>query len=250
MLLAAGILTWMVFWMQKNSVGLRSRLETRVNQGQDRWQVFLLCFLAVLREGVELALFLLAVGFAVDSRQVLTGALLGLVAAVITGIIWFRSSNRLALRRFFQVTNILLLLFAAGLFAMGIHELIELHWLPALVEPLYDLSAILPESSLVGTLLSTLFGYRQAPSLMEVAAFWGYLAALFTILHRRNKLAVPTGNKKSPGNRRSKVRLKKQSSGLHLQLAKGLLVIGNVGWIERNCFRKQLDRLWFFPCQG
>ncbi len=193
MLLAAGVLTWMVLWMQRNSVSLRSNLESKLNQGQGRWQVFLICFLAVLREGVELALFLLAVGFAVDSRQVLSGALLGLAAAVITGVIWFRSSNRLALRRFFQVTNILLLLFAAGLFAMGIHELIELHLLPALVEPLYDLSSILPESSTLGTLLSTLFSYRQAPALMEVAAFWGYMAAMFTILQCRNKLADPTG---------------------------------------------------------
>jgi len=193
MLLAAGILTWMVFWMQKSSAGLRSSLENRVNQGQGCWQVFMLSFLAVLREGVELALFLLAIGFAMDNRQVLTGALLGLAAAVFAGQIWFRTSNRLALRKFFQITNILLLFFAAGLFALGIHALIELHWLPAVVEPLYDLSTILPESSLIGTLLSALFGYRASPALLEVAAFWGYLAVLFTILYRRNRLAVQTG---------------------------------------------------------
>jgi high-affinity iron transporter len=193
MLLAAGILTWMVFWMQKSASGLRSTLETRVNQGQGRWQIFMISFLAVLREGVELALFLLAAGFAMENQQVLSGALLGLAAAIFAGLIWFRYSNRLALRKFFQITNIILLLFAAGLFALGIHELIELHVLPAIVDPLYDLSTLLPESSLPGTLLSALFGYRSAPALLEVGAFWGYLAVVLTILYRRNRPAEQTG---------------------------------------------------------
>ena len=193
MLLAAGVLTWMVFWMRNESGGLRDRVETTVSQGEGRWQVFLISFLAVLREGVELALFLLAAGFANNSRQVIPGATLGLAAAALTGLLWFRSSNRLSLRRFFQVTNILLLLFAAGLFALGVHALIELRWLPGLIEPLYDLTAILPESSPLGTLLSALFGYRQAPALLEVAAFWGYLVALSAILYRRNQFSTRTG---------------------------------------------------------
>jgi high-affinity iron transporter len=183
----------MVFWMQKSASGLRSTLETRVNQGQGRWQIFMISFLAVLREGVELALFLLAAGFAMENQQVLSGALLGLAAAIFAGLIWFRYSNRLALRKFFQITNIILLLFAAGLFALGIHELIELHVLPAIVDPLYDLSTLLPESSLPGTLLSALFGYRSAPALLEVGAFWGYLAVVLTILYRRNRPAEQTG---------------------------------------------------------
>ncbi len=192
MLLAAGILTWMTFWIQNQSSDFRSRVEARVSQGQGRWQIFLLSFLAVLREGVELALFLLAAGFAVSGRQVLPGALLGLTAAALTGVFWFRSSGRLSLRRFFQVTNILLLLFAAGLVALGVHALIELRWLPAVVEPLYDLSAVLPESSVIGTLLSALFGYRQAPALLEVAVFWGYLAALLVIQNQRKTQSIPT----------------------------------------------------------
>jgi high-affinity iron transporter len=141
---------------------------------------------------VELALFLLAAGFAVSSRQVLPGALLGLAAAVLIGIIWYRSSGKLPLRRFFQVTNILLLLFAAGLVALEVHALIELHWLPTVVEPLYDLSHLLPESSVIGTLLSALFGYRQAPALLEVAAFWGYLATLLVIQNLRKNSPIPT----------------------------------------------------------
>ena len=176
--------------MRDQSRNLRMDMETRISQEQGRWQIFLIAFLAILREGVELALFLLAAGFATSRVQVLPGAVMGLAAAVLTGFIWYRSSSRLALQRFFQVTNILLLIFAAGLFALGIHALIELHWLPALIEPLYDLSPILPENSLIGTLLHALFGYRPAPALLEVAAFWAYLAALLVIQNRRNHSAI------------------------------------------------------------
>ena len=165
-------------------------METRVSQGKGRWQIFLLSFLAVLREGVELALFLLAAGFAVMAGR-FSPARFSVAAAALTGVIWFRISDRLSLRRFFQVTNILLLLFAAGLVALGVHALIELRWLPAVVEPLYDLSAVLPESSVLGTLLSALFGYRQAPALLEVAAFWGYLAALLVIQNQRKTQSIP-----------------------------------------------------------
>lgn len=186
MLLAAGILTWMIFWMQNQSVNLKSEVENKVNQSNGRTQIFFISFLAVLREGVELALFLLAAGFAGSSRSILTGALLGLAAAVLLGFIWLRSSGKLSLKRFFQVTNILLLLFAAGLVALGVHALIELHWLPAVVDPLYDLSSLLPETSVPGTLLSALFGYRSSPALLEVVAFWGYLVSVL-LIQAKNK---------------------------------------------------------------
>jgi high-affinity iron transporter len=194
MLLAAGILTWMIFWLQNHSRDMKSDMERKIAQSNGRFQIFLLAFLAVLREGVELALFLLAAGFSANNKNILPGALLGLGAAVLLGYAWYRSTGSLSLKRFFQVTNILLLLFAAGLVALGVHALIELRWLPALIDPLYDLSSALPESSITGTFLSALFGYRQAPALVEVAAFWGYLAAIL-VIQRRKLNTGPVENK-------------------------------------------------------
>ena len=187
MLLAVGILTWMIFWMQNQAGEMQSGMETSLSQTSGRAQIFLISFLAVLREGVELSLFLLAAGFAASSVGVLPGALLGLGAAVLIGALWFRSSGRLSLKRFFQVTNILLLLFATGLLAHAVHELIEVGWLPAIIDPLYDLSAFLPVSSFLGTILAALFSYRPSPALLEVIVFWAYLGIVLWVLYRRGK---------------------------------------------------------------
>jgi high-affinity iron transporter len=101
----------------------------------------------------------------------------------------FTTTLRLDLRRFFQVTGILLILFAAGLVAHGVHELNEAGLLPAVIDPLWDISSFLPEATFIGTLLKTLFGYNANPSLTEMLAYFGYLAAVVLGLHASNKRA-------------------------------------------------------------
>ncbi|MRR32642.1 FTR1 family iron permease, partial [bacterium] len=94
-------------------------------------------------------------------------------------------SRRLSLRAFFQTTNILLLLVAAGLVAHGIHEFIEIGWIPALISPIYDLNGFLSDRSLLGSLLKALFGYNGAPSLIEALVYTGYLLVLgFLVSYR------------------------------------------------------------------
>ena len=198
MLIAAGILTWMIFWMSKQARFLKGELEAGVNKAAastGKRAAFWLAFVAVVREGVELALFITAAFFAGDQSQMTTniiqtlaGTILGLGTAALLGWTLFATTVRLDLRRFFQVTGILLILFAAGLVAHGVHEFNEVGWIPAVVEHIWDVNIILDENSLVGQLLRTLFGYNGNPSLTEMIAYFAYLVVV-SIFWRRDNIA-------------------------------------------------------------
>ena len=200
MLIAAGILTWMIFWMGKQARFLKSELEAGVNKAAastGKRAVFWLAFVAVVREGVELAIFITAALFAGSTAganrniiQVLAGTILGLGTAALLGYTIFATTVRLDLRRFFQVTGVLLILFAAGLVAHGVHEFNEAGWIPAIVEHVWDVNMILDENSLAGELLKTLFGYNGNPSLTEMIAYFSYIATVFLFWRRDNKVTV------------------------------------------------------------
>lgn len=152
------------------------------------WGLFLLVFVSILREGVETVLFLSAAGGgggAAAALPVLGGAAIGLAAAVILGVLLLRASLRVGLGAFFTVTNLLLILFAAGLAANGLHELTEAGVLPPLVERLWDVNPpvrpdgrfpALHDHGSIGAVLRGLLGYRGAPSLLELAG-WGITLA-------------------------------------------------------------------------
>ena len=200
MVIAAGILTWMIFWMSKQARFLKSELEAGVNKAAastGKRAVFWLAFMAVVREGVELAFFITAAFFAGDQSQVtsniiqtLAGTILGLGTAALLGWTLFATTVRLDLRRFFQVTGILLILFAAGLVAHGVHEFNEVGWIPAVVEHVWDLNVVLDETSLLGQLLRTLFGYNGNPSLTEMIAYFAYLIVVSIFWRRENVAPV------------------------------------------------------------
>lgn len=195
MLIAAGILTWMIFWMRKQARFLKSELEAGVNKAAastGKRAVFWLAFIAVVRELVELAFFITAAFFAGDQSQVtsniiqtLAGTILGLGTAALLGWTLFATTVRLDLRSFFQVTGILLILFGAGLVAHGVHEFNEVGWIPAVVQHVWDMNVVLDETSLLGQLLRTLFGYNGNPSLTEIIAYLAYLIVV-SIFWRRD----------------------------------------------------------------
>ncbi|MBI5296975.1 MAG: FTR1 family protein [Chloroflexi bacterium] len=194
MLLAAGILTWMIFWMSQQARTLKAELEEGVSKAAastGRRAIFWLAFVAVVREGVELALFLTASIFATDVLQTAIGAALGLGTAVLLGWSIFAAIVRLDLRRFFQATGILLILFAAGLVAHGVHEFNEVNLIPAVVEHVWDANAFLPAESILGQFMKALFGYNPTPALTEMIAYFGYMLTV--------ALTLRGGRKKSEG---------------------------------------------------
>ena len=180
--LAAAVLTWMIFWMSRNARFLKGELEAGVRQAvltTGARGLFILAFVAVVREGIELALFLTAAVFASNPVQTIVGSLLGLFTAILLGWSIFATTVKLDLRRFFRVTGVLLVLFAAGLVSLGVHEFNEVGWIPALVEHIWDVSAFLSEESLPGQILKTLFGYNPAPSLTSVIAYIVYFVTVW-----------------------------------------------------------------------
>jgi high-affinity iron transporter len=178
MFLAVGVLTWMIFWMRFQArflkVSLEKEVQTAATSGQTL-ALFGVAFVAVFREGVETALFLSASAFAADGAGTLIGALLGLAIAATLGWLIYASTVRLNVRLFFNVTSVLLLFFAAGLLAYGVHEFQEASLLPMTIEHVWNINHILDEKSTLGEIMKALFGYNGNPSLLEVisyAAYW------------------------------------------------------------------------------
>jgi len=196
MLLAAGVLTWMILWMQQYGREIKQHLEAKtrlaaMQKGQGA--LFMLAFLAVFREGVELALFLLAASLASGVTGTLVGGVIGLGAAVLLGWLVFTSTRRLSIRAFFQVTSILLILFAAGLVGLGVHEFSEAGWIPPLIEHVYDINFIIDENSQLGLILKALLGYNGNPSLIEIIAYSGYFIVLGWLTLRNQRGRVEAG---------------------------------------------------------
>lgn len=195
MLLAAGILTWMIFWMSRQARHIKGELESGVHKAAfegGKRGLFVLAFLAVFREGIELALFLVASVFASDVQQTLIGAFLGLGTAILLGWSLFATSVRLDLRRFFRVTGFLLILFAAGLVASSMHEFNEAGLIPAVIEHVWDVNPILNENTVLGSMLKALFGYDGNPSLTEVLSYFTYFVAIFFGLRLADRWAGTT----------------------------------------------------------
>ena len=177
MLLAVAVLTWMLFWMRHQSRSLKSDLEHQVQcavSTEQGWGIFALAFLAVFREGLETALFLAANAFAADAATTLTGALIGLAIAAAAGVLIYQYAVRLNLGLFFNVTSFLLIIFAAGMFASGIHEYQEIGLLPFLNGIAWDTKALLDSESTLGAILHSLVGYNDQPSILEVITYVGY----------------------------------------------------------------------------
>jgi high-affinity iron transporter len=195
MLLAAGVLTWMIIWMQRQGRQIQLNLEEKTAQAaisKGGSALFVLAFLAVFREGIELALFLIAARMTSDPISVLIGAFLGLVAAIALGWMLFSGTRRLNLKQFFQVTNVLLLFFAAGLVAYGVHELIEAGLIPGIIDPVWDINHILSDQSNLGGILKALFGYNGNPALTEVLAYAAYFLVVGGYLLKNQRDQVNT----------------------------------------------------------
>lgn len=190
LLLAAGVLTWMIFWMGRESRSMKSKLESNVNKAvlvKGRGGLYFLAFIAVLREGIELALYMTAASLSLSGVQTLIGTAVGLTAAYLLGYLIYSTAIRLNLQRFFQVTGVVLILFAAGLIAHSVAEFNEAGIIPAVISPIWNLNPILSDSSMLGTVFSTLFGYHGNPSLTEALGYGGYvLVTLVVFVKARN----------------------------------------------------------------
>jgi high-affinity iron transporter len=181
-LLAVAVLTWMLFWMRRQGRALKGELEHGVDLAISEGTTAALIglsFVAVIREGVETVLFLIPIlsfnGTGVDT---VLGGVLGLVVAAAFGWAIFVAGVRVNLRRFFTVTGTVLIFVSAGLVAFAIAEFGEAG-LIANTGAAFDLNSVLPDSGAIGSVLHGLFGYRSAPTPLELL---GYVAYVLPVL--------------------------------------------------------------------
>ncbi|OGN84635.1 MAG: hypothetical protein A2X23_11560 [Chloroflexi bacterium GWC2_73_18] len=199
MVLAVGVLTWMIFWMRRQAAGIRRSLETQVGEalaGGSSFGIAALAFLAVGREGLETALFFLGAAASAGTTETILGGTLGLLAAVAVGYGLYRGSRWFNLRTFFRVSGILLIVFAAGLLSHGVHEFTGAGLLPETAR-LWDLTAILPHSGGPGQWLRTLFGYSATMTILEFAAWFAYVVAVLLVFLRPSR-GVPVTTASEP----------------------------------------------------
>ena len=194
MLVAASVVTWMLLWMRRQASSVAGQLQDaleRVLNAGSAWGLALLAFTAVIREGLETAIFLAGQATAVASSEggggaasVLAGAGLGLLIAVGLGYWFYRGSGRLDLGRFFRWTGALLVFIAAGLLASAVHELVEIGWISLGTQTAFDVSATLPHDEGIGLFLRALFGYSSTPEVVALATWGIYLAVILTLYLR------------------------------------------------------------------
>lgn len=190
--LAVGFVTWMVFWMKRASINMRTELQERVEQATKGGALALAAaaFFAVVREGLETALFVYA-NFRAGGTGVpaVTGLLLGVGVAVGIGILIYKSAIKINLRTFFTVTGAALVVVAAGVLGYGIHEFQEAGVLPGEESIAFDITGVMAKDSVIARLLAGLIGFSPETSWMRLLVWGGYLAIVMSLYLRGNTKA-------------------------------------------------------------
>jgi high-affinity iron transporter len=200
-ILAVALITWMIFWMARFARGLRAELHVRMDHAvaAGRGAVMLMALLAVGREGLETALFLwVGAKAAGDGLAPLVGALLGLATAIAIGWALYRGALKVNLRLFFGWTGVFLIIIAGGVLAYGIHDLQEAGILPGLDNLAFDVSATIPPSSILGTLLKGVFNFSPATTWLEAIAWVAYVVPTMFLFVRMVWGAAPPPARVTP----------------------------------------------------
>jgi high-affinity iron transporter len=180
--LAVLMVSYMIFFMRRNARQLRRDLEssaaTALAAGSGRALV-VMAFLAVLREGFETAVFLLATFQASgDAATSWLGAVLGIALAAAFGYGIYRGGVHINLGRFFRVTGLVLVVIAAGLVMTALHTAAEAGWLSAGQAQALDLSWLVRPGSATSALVTGVLGLQPYPAWIEVIAWLAYLVLM------------------------------------------------------------------------
>jgi high-affinity iron transporter len=176
---AVAMVSYMVVWMQRHAREMRGQLEAAAASALatgSGWALVFMAFLAVLREGLETAVFLLATFQASENAWLASlGAFLGIVVAA--GIGWglFRGALRVDLARFFRVTSAVLVLVAAGLVMTSLHTAHEATWLNVGQQQVLNLSWLVQPGSIQAAVLTGMLGIQPRPTLVEALGWLAFV---------------------------------------------------------------------------
>ena len=177
--LAVGFVTWMVFWMKRAARGLRDELHGKIDSavGAGSIAIAVTAFVAVVREGLETALFIYTNFKTVGAASSATiGLVLGLALAVALGYLIYNRSVKINLSKFFQVTGTALVIVAAGVLSYGIHEYQELGWLPGADSYIWDVTSWMAKDSILATVLAGSIGFDTTTAWLQFLVSAAYIA--------------------------------------------------------------------------
>ena len=184
--IAVVMVTYMVLWMRRHSRNLKGDLEAAAGsalaQGSTKALVAM-AFLAVLREGFETVVFLLAT-FHASGNATLSwvGALLGILLAVVLGYMIYKGGVRINLSRFFRITGIVLVVIAAGLVMTAVHTANEAGWLNFGQNQAFDLSWLVRPGTPLESFVTGVLGIQPYPVWIEVIAYLAYLVPMLVVM--------------------------------------------------------------------
>ena len=185
-LIAVGMVTYMIVWMTEHARDLKGQLQAQAAGALAQGSALALvamAFLAVLREGFETSVFLLAAfNDATDPLAAGIGVMLGLAVAIALGYGIYRGGLRLNLSRFFRVTGAVLVIVAAGLVASALHTAAEAGWVVGGQAEALDLSAIVRPGTVWESLITGILGIHPEPTVIEVVGWLLYAIPMLAIV--------------------------------------------------------------------
>ncbi|ORA77300.1 FTR1 family protein [Mycobacterium malmoense] len=192
---AVVFVTSMIIWMSRNAARLRGELEREARQAINRGGALALvamAFLAVLKEGFETAVFLLATAQTSHGSRwfAMLGGLTGIAISIVIGVGLYHGGLKLNLGRFFRVTGVLLVLIAAGLVLGALRTAHEAGWVTIGQQQVFNFSPWMPRNSVQGALITGLFGIPADPRLVEVLAWLLYVIPVLVMFLWPARLAA------------------------------------------------------------
>jgi high-affinity iron transporter len=205
MLIAAAVVTWMLFWMRRYASQAGRELRAAVDRALDTgsaWGLAVLAFTAVIREGLETSLFLVGQAQSAETAagSVVIGAILGLAVAALIGAAIYRGSRHIDLGVFFRWTGVALVFIAAGLLSHAIHEFIEIGLITVGTSTAFDISAVLSHDDGIGQFLRAILGYSASPEVTTLVVHLAYLVIVLVLYLRPSVPATPRGNRPQPAS--------------------------------------------------
>lgn len=198
-LVAVAMVTYMIVFMRRHASRLRQELESRAGAALasgSAGALVAMAFLAVMREGLETAVFLLAAFQSSTSpASAGAGAVLGIVIASGLGWVIYTSGKRINLARFFTATGLVLVLVAAGLLSFAAHTAHEAGWLNSWQGQAADLSGIVKPGTVQSALITGVLGIQPQPTYAEVIAWMAYLVPVTAfVLWPRQRTPHPSSS--------------------------------------------------------
>jgi len=183
---AVAMVSYMVIWMKRHARDLSGSLRDAAGSALingSQWALVAMGFLAVLREGIETAVFLTALlNNGSDQTAGITGAIIGLVLAIGIGYGIYRGGVRLNLSKFFKFTGAVLILVAAGLVMTAFHTAHEAGWVNFGQAEALDLTALVRPGSVQSSLFTGVLGIQPKPVVIEVIGWLAYLIPMTVYL--------------------------------------------------------------------